>query len=273
MSARASIVAALDLLGRDVGDRADERPLTGQAADRRDVLGEPEVAQVGVLARRPSCATRTLPGFTSRWTRPSACAASRALATWPTRSTARSRLERPVLLEDLAQVEPVDVAPSRGRASRRPRPWRRVGTMCGSSSARGDLRLAQEPVAEAGVVRELGNQHLERDLAALGVLCEIHRPGRAPPDQARDPVSGDDASGLEDVRHARAEPRGFPRLERALSRTPSRLNEGVDRRPCLDITRDALGAYDLERRRGSRRSPRACRARRGSAAHRRPARC
>ena len=41
---------ALDLLGRDVGDRPHEGVLPGQAADRRGVLGEPEVAQVGVLA-------------------------------------------------------------------------------------------------------------------------------------------------------------------------------------------------------------------------------
>ena len=41
---------ALDLLGGDVGDRADEVPVAGEARDRGDVLGEPEVAQVGVLA-------------------------------------------------------------------------------------------------------------------------------------------------------------------------------------------------------------------------------
>ena len=40
----------LDLLGGDVGDRADEVPVAGEARDRGDVLGEPEVAQVGVLA-------------------------------------------------------------------------------------------------------------------------------------------------------------------------------------------------------------------------------
>ena len=37
---------ALDLLGRDVVDRSDEPALGGQAADRRDVAREPEVAHV-----------------------------------------------------------------------------------------------------------------------------------------------------------------------------------------------------------------------------------
>ena len=44
--------AALDLLGRDVVDRPDEAAVAGQAADRRDVPGEAEVADVRVLAVR-----------------------------------------------------------------------------------------------------------------------------------------------------------------------------------------------------------------------------
>jgi hypothetical protein len=42
--------AALDLLGRHVVDRADETALAGQAAHRRDVPREAEVADVGTLA-------------------------------------------------------------------------------------------------------------------------------------------------------------------------------------------------------------------------------
>ena len=45
-------LAARDLLGRDVVDRADEAAIAGEAAHRRDVAGEPEVADVGVLAVR-----------------------------------------------------------------------------------------------------------------------------------------------------------------------------------------------------------------------------
>ncbi len=69
----------------------------------------------------------------------------------------------------------------------------------------GDLRLAQEAFPEARVLREFGDQYLERDLATLGILREVHRPGRAAPEQAFDPVPGNNASGLEDVRHCRGE--------------------------------------------------------------------
>ena len=50
--------AALDLLGRDVGDRARRSAVAGQARDRRGVPREAEVAEVGVLRprrRRSGC--------------------------------------------------------------------------------------------------------------------------------------------------------------------------------------------------------------------------
>ena len=43
-------LAALDLLGRHVSDRANEAALAGQAADGGDMARKPEVADVGVLA-------------------------------------------------------------------------------------------------------------------------------------------------------------------------------------------------------------------------------
>ena len=141
-----------------------------------------------------------MPGFTSRWTRPSAWAASSAPATWPTRSTARSGLSGAFALEDLAQVEPVDelhdevehpvvLAHRQGRDD--------VGLV----ERGGDLRLAQEPLAEALVLGEIRDQHLERDLAALGILGQVDGTRRAAADQPHDPVAGDDAPGREDVRH------------------------------------------------------------------------
>ena len=45
-------LAARDLLRRDVVDRSDEAAIAGEAAHRRDVAGEPEVADVGMLAVR-----------------------------------------------------------------------------------------------------------------------------------------------------------------------------------------------------------------------------
>ena len=44
--------SALDLLGRDVVDRADEPPVAGQAAGRGEVPGEAEVADVRMVALR-----------------------------------------------------------------------------------------------------------------------------------------------------------------------------------------------------------------------------
>ena len=119
--------------------RRAECPLAGEVVDRRDVLGEPEVAQVGVLA-----------GV----------------------HRGEQDVARPSRRGDVRLVE-------RG----------------------GDLRLAQEPLAEARVVRELRDEHLERDLPAAGALSEVHGARRATPDQARNPIPGDDASGREDVRH------------------------------------------------------------------------
>ena len=43
--------AALDLLGRHVVDRADEATIAGQARDRGHMTREPEVADIGVVAR------------------------------------------------------------------------------------------------------------------------------------------------------------------------------------------------------------------------------
>ena len=85
-------VTTLDLLGRHVGGRAHERPGAREARLGAGLLGQSEVGQVGVVARpsRAVASRRTLPGFTSRWTRPRAWAASRALATWSRISTAVS---------------------------------------------------------------------------------------------------------------------------------------------------------------------------------------
>ena len=129
--------------------------------------------------------------------------------------------ERALALEHLAQVEPVDeahgevehpvvLADGEGRHDVR-------------LVERGrDLRLAQEPLAEARVLREVGEQHLERDLVALGVRGEVHGARRAAADQAGDAIAGNDASGLEDVRHCPAEPtRGGARYPGLLTRRSS----------------------------------------------------
>jgi hypothetical protein len=60
---------------------------------------------------------------------------------------------------------------------------------------RSRLRLAQEPIAEALVPRQVGDQELERDLAAeADVLRAVHGAHAAAPEQLLEPKAGDLAS-------------------------------------------------------------------------------
>ena len=70
----------------------------------------------------------------------------------------------------------------------------------------GDPRLAQEALAEALVLGELGRDHLERDLAAEALLVgTVDRTHASAADERFDPVAGDRRSGRQrgarDVAH------------------------------------------------------------------------
>ena len=67
--------------------------------------------------------------------------------------------------------------------------------MCGWSSVGRELRLAQEALPEALVVRELGREQLERDPPPVRVLGEVDGAHRALREQLTDPESADDAAG------------------------------------------------------------------------------
>jgi hypothetical protein len=220
---------ALDLLGRDVRDRADERPLPREAVDRGEVPGQTEVAQVGVLARfrllhedvarldvavdEPECVGRVEGTRDLTDEIDGAVGAQRSLA-----------------LEDLAQVEPVHEAHDEVE---------HLVLLAGGERRddvrlveRGsDPRLAQEPLPEALVLRKRGDQYLERDLVPVGVLREIHGPGRAAADQAHNAIPGDDASGREDVRHCLTEPNPDAQLASAPSHAGQRTRTGRSREP------------------------------------------
>ena len=57
--------------------------------------------------------------------------------------------------------------------------------------ARGQRRLAQEPLADHGVGRQVGGEHLERDVALEAELCRpVDGAGAAPSDRGLEPVTG-----------------------------------------------------------------------------------
>ncbi len=151
-SARAVDLAALDLLGRDVVDRADEATVTCQAADGRRRGGR---ARSRRRRRGPSSATRMLPGFTSRWTSPAACAASSASATWADEPERPLGSRRPSLPEQLRGDPIPRRTPSRGRAHR-PRPPSRGWERC--ADGRGSPRASPPAGTAAGTARPLRAQ-------------------------------------------------------------------------------------------------------------------
>ena len=60
---------------------------------------------------------------------------------------------------------------------------------------RRELRLAQEPLAEALVVRELGREQLERNAPPLAVLGQVDLAHRAAPERLPDAEAADHGAG------------------------------------------------------------------------------
>src|SRR5262249_28336189 len=140
-----------------------------------------------------SVATRMFPGFTSRWTSPAACAASRAPATCSIRRTARSGSSRTSLRNMPRRSEPGMYAMA--RYSKPPSsPDATVVTTFGCAIPR-NHRLAQETPTEALVTGHVRRQQLESQSGAVLVFGEIHRAHRALADERQDPEAGHDRSG------------------------------------------------------------------------------
>ena len=168
-------LAARDLLGRDVVDRSDEAAIAGEAAHRGDVAGEPEVADVGVLAVR-SLGDEHVPGLHVAVDEPRLVRRVEGLRDLADEVDCAFRLERSLAPEDLAQVGAIDVRHRQIEATvlRLTGGERRHDV--GMVEARRELRLAQEALPEALVLGELVAEQLQRSpVAALHVLGEVNR--------------------------------------------------------------------------------------------------
>ena len=113
----------------------------------------------------PSRVTMTLPGLMSRWITPCACAAAIAAAIfWAISARLHGGGPAP-RRHELGQGASLDVLhDDELRLVVGPRVVDAHDVRL--VQARGGLRLAAEPVHEARVARELGQQHLDRDRAA-----------------------------------------------------------------------------------------------------------
>ncbi|HEU5207352.1 MAG TPA: hypothetical protein VFT94_07065 [Gaiellaceae bacterium] len=98
-------LSALDLLRRNVVDRADEAAVSGQAADGRHVAGETEVAHVGVLVLSDEDVARLhVPVDEAR-----CMGRIERVAYLPDEPERPSRLERAVAAEEFAEIRSRDV--------------------------------------------------------------------------------------------------------------------------------------------------------------------
>jgi hypothetical protein len=181
---------ARDLLGGDVLERADDLSRDRDPGKRARALRQAEVAEVAVLA--PG-------GLGDEHVRGLDVAVDEALLV---RGVERLgdlgeeldralRLERPLLGDDLGQVRALHVA------HREEEDAGLLSCLVDGDDVRviergGDARLAQEALAKALVLRELGRDHLERDLASQALLVgTVDRTHASSADERLDAIGGD----------------------------------------------------------------------------------
>ena len=192
-------LAALDLLGRDVVDRADEAAIARQAADGGDVARQAEVADEGVLALR-SVRDENIAGLDVAVDEPGPVRGVQRvghLAGDPERAFGVERAVAPqhgaeILAFDVGhgQVERPVVLPSVDHVDN----VRLVERSC-------DLRLAQEAAPKTLVIRHVRRQQLEGDpLPGLRVLGNVDGAHRARPDQRANAKARDDSTAA-NLRH------------------------------------------------------------------------
>jgi hypothetical protein len=206
---------APNLLGGDVVDRADEASVARQAADRRDVPREPEVADVGALLAR--CARHEdVAGLHVSVHEAGGVGRVERVGGLPHDPQRVLGVELPFPAKQVAQVGAVDIGHREVEhacflsCGERPHHVRMV-------EHRGQVRLAQEPLPEPIVVRELRREQLQRHPLSGRIFGQIDGAHRAPREQSADTESGDDAAGLNLGAHRPTLTKPLPYLN-----TPSR---------------------------------------------------
>ena len=195
---------ARDLLRRDVLEGADDLPGDRDSGQRAGSLREAEVAEVAMLATG-GCGDEDVGRLDVPMDESLLVSGVEGLRDLREEVDGPLRLECPVLGDDLREIGAFDVAHREEENA-----VLLSGLVDGDDVRmveRGrDPRLAQEALAEALVLGELGRDHLERDLAPepclLGTVDRTHPPAA---DERFDPVAGDRRSrrqrGARDVAH------------------------------------------------------------------------
>ena len=192
-------VAGGDLLRRDVGDRADEALRAGEALGAHRVAGEAEVAEVRLLGLGGDEHVRRLDVAVDE---PERVRGVERVGDRPEQTDGLRRVEAARRrVDELAEVVALDVPHRQVEvpallAGRVDRDDVRV------VEARCELRLDEEPLAEALVRRELGREHLDGHLALqVDVLAQVDGAHRAASEQTLDPEAGEHAPDLDLDRH------------------------------------------------------------------------
>ena len=187
MSVRASTGAPLELLGRHVGDRADQRAFRAERDAGRLIVERPErrrspgsaaVAQLGEAEVEQLDAavavSITLPGFRSRWMMPGAVRARRARRRSAAASAAPRRAAAGRASSRAASVSPSRYSMTRNRCRLLADVVERADVRM--RERRDGARFALEALRRSRIGRERRRQDLDRDGASEARVARRDRP-------------------------------------------------------------------------------------------------
>ena len=181
--------ATLDLLGRHVVDCSDEPALTRQAADRRRVAGEPEVADVDVLAFRSRC-NEDVGRLHVAVDEPRGMRGVECVGRLGEQVDRSHRIETALPSKEFPEIRALDVGHREVQqavlVSGRER-----GDDVRMVDARGDSRLLEEASAIALVARQIRREHLQRESRPVGGFGQVDDARRPFADGRVDPKAGE----------------------------------------------------------------------------------